>query len=40
MPKLGKSIQLGGHLELESQQGLQAMWEGKVIGVGTAEGEL
>ena len=40
MPKLSKRIQLGGHRELESQPGLQATGEGKVIGVGTAEGEL
>ena len=38
MPKLSKGIQLGGHLELESQQGLLgATGEGKVIEVGTAE---
>ena len=38
MPKLGKSIQLGGHLELESKQGLlEGTGEGKVIGVRTAE---
>ena len=30
MPKLGKGIQLGGHLELKSQQGLlEATGEGK-----------
>ena len=40
MPELSKGIQLGGHLELESQQGLQAMGEGKAIGVGPAEGEF